>query len=379
MHSHKFLDPLLQSGLKVEPKAELEAAIRGLIDEGGGWIDFAQFMSAALYDPKFGYYSSQNSQIGGSPLSGSDFVTAPELTPAFGRALGNSVAQALEESQTQEIWEFGPGTGELARQLLEHLGDKVKKYTLVDLSGELRARQAATLHAYKDKVNWVSELPPTMQGVLIGNEVLDALPVNILKRQSGNWFEQGVTYSVQGELNQFEWALRATALRPPTEDGFTGDYLTEIHPQGVAFIQTLVKKFTRGVFFFIDYGFPEREYYHPQRYMGTLMCHYRHTSDDNPLLLVGHKDITAHVNFTASALAAQEVGADVLGYTSQAHFLINSGVLDGLESVESMQRSQALKLINEHEMGELFKVLILGVGVSFDPLGSQSGDRMHTL
>ena len=225
MHSHKFLDPLLQSGLKVEPKAELEAAIRGLIDEGGGWIDFAQFMSAALYDPKFGYYSSQNSQIGGSPLSGSDFVTAPELTPAFGRALGNSVAQALEESQTQEIWEFGPGTGELARQLLEHLGDKVKKYTLVDLSGELRARQAATLHAYKDKVNWVSELPPTMQGVLIGNEVLDALPVNILKRQSGNWFEQGVTYSVQGELNQFEWALRATALRPPTEDGFTGDYL----------------------------------------------------------------------------------------------------------------------------------------------------------
>jgi len=388
LHSHKFLDPLLQSGVKVEPKAELEAAIRGLIDEGGGWIDFAQFMSAALYDPKFGYYSSQNRQIGGSPLSGSDFVTAPELSPAFGHALGNSVAQALKESETEEIWEFGPGTGELARQLLEHLGDRVKRYTLIDVSGALRARQASTLDAYKDKVNWVSELPPAMQGVVIGNEVLDALPVNILRRQSGAWFEQGVTYSKCGDLYAFEWSLRATDLCPPTEEGFTGDYLTEIHLQGEAFIQTLVQKFTRGVFFFIDYGFPEREYYHPQRHMGTIMCHYRHTADDDPLVMVGHKDITSHVNFTATALAAQEAGADVLGYTSQAHFLINSGLLSGLQVIEgtqnelaelNKQRAQALKLINEHEMGELFKVLILGVGVSFDPLGTQSADRTHTL
>lgn len=380
MHSHKFLDPLPQSGLKVEPKTDLEASIRRLIDEGGGWIDFARFMSTALYDPKNGYYSSQNRQIGGSPASGSDFVTAPELTPSFGRALGNSVAQALEESQTDEIWEFGPGTGELARQLLEHLGERVKKYTLVDLSGELRERQVATLLPYRDKVRWVSELPPVMQGVVIGNEVLDAIPVNVLKRNAGVWFEQGVTYSQArtGPLG-LEWSLRETPLRPPIEDGFTGDYLTEIHPQAEAFIQTLVQKFKRGVFFFIDYGFGEREYYHPQRHMGTLMCHFRHTADDNPLVLVGHKDITAHVNFTGVALAAQEAGAEVLGYTSQAHFLINSGLLEGLEGVESTQRAPALKLINEHEMGELFKVLVLGVGVSFDPLGCERGDRTHTL
>lgn len=384
MHSHKFLDSLPQPDAKVEPKTDLEGLIRGLIDEGAGWIDFARFMSTALYEPKWGYYSSQNRQIGGKPSLGSDFVTAPELTPAFGRALGNSVEQALIQTQTDEIWEFGPGTGALAFQLLDYLGDKVKKYTLVDVSGELRARQRATLEVYKDKVSWVSELPPHMQGVLIGNEVLDAIPVNILKRISGTWFEQGVSYSnlsdsASAPLDSFTWAFKETSLRPPTEDGLVGDYLTEIHPQAQAFISTLVKKFSKGAFFFIDYGFPEREYYHPQRHMGTIMCHFRHTADDNPLVLVGHKDITAHVNFTAVALAAQEAGAEVLGYTSQAHFLINSGLLEGLDRADREQRAAALKLINEHEMGELFKVLVLGVGVSFDPLGCQRGDRTHTL
>ena len=404
MHSHKFSDPLPQPATKVEVKTELEASIRSLIDEAGGWIDFERFMSAALYDPKWGYYSSQNTQIGADPGSGSDFVTAPMLSPAFGRALAKSVAQALEESGTDEIWEFGPGTGELARQLLEHLGGKLRKYTLVDVSGELKARQSATLKPYMDKVNWVSELPQQMQGVLIGNEVLDALPVRLLKRRSGVWFELGVTYSAhkgrseggseggadssqaRAEVNTsdgvgttFEWANKQTELRPPIEVGMVGDYLTEIHPQGEAFVETLVKKFKRGVFFLIDYGFPEKEYYHPQRHMGTLMCHLRHRADDNPLVMVGHKDITAHVNFTGAALAAQNAGAQVLGYTSQAHFLINSGLLEGLDRVVSAERAPALKLINEHEMGELFKVLVVGVGVSFDPIGCLRGDRTHTL
>jgi SAM-dependent MidA family methyltransferase len=404
LHSHKFSDPLPQPATKVEVKTELEASIRSLIDEAGGWIDFEGFMSAALYDPKWGYYSSQNTQIGADPGSGSDFVTAPMLSPAFGRALAKSVAQALEESGTDEIWEFGPGTGELARQLLEHLGGKLRKYTLVDVSGELKARQSATLQPYKDKVHWVSELPQQMQGVLIGNEVLDALPVKLLKRRSGVWFEQGVTYSAhkgrsesgseggadssqaRAEVNtsdgvgtSFEWAYKQTDLRPPIEEGLVGDYLTEIHPQGEAFVETLVKKFKRGVFFLIDYGFPEKEYYHPQRHMGTLMCHLRHRADDNPLVMVGHKDITAHVNFTGAALAAQNAGAQVLGYTSQAHFLINSGLLEGLDRVLSAERAPALKLINEHEMGELFKVLVVGVGVSFDPIGCLRGDRTHTL
>ena len=401
MHSHKLLNPLAHAGLKVPPKLELEASIRRVIDEAGGWIDFARFMSLALYDPESGYYSAQSQQIGESALTQSDFVTAPQLTSAFGRALSVSVGEALENTQTDEVWEFGPGTGELAAQLLRTLGSKISKYNLVELSGTLQVRQRKRLSAYADKVNWVSELPSFMRGVVIGNEVLDALPVNVLKRVDGVWYEQGVCWKQNaGEHGAFEWVGRETALRPPIEKGFTGDYLTEIHPQAQALIKTLVQRMSgelryvpgnepssesgnkekaKGAMIFLDYGFPEAEYDHPHRHMGTLMCHLRHVADDNPLALVGHKDITAHVDFTGVALAAQEAGANVLGYTSQANFLLNTGFLDALEDADQSERAKALKVIHEHEMGELFKVLVLGVGVSWDPLGCVRGDRTHTL
>jgi len=397
LHSHKLLNPLAHSGLKVPLKLELEASIRRVIDEAGGWIDFARFMSLALYDPVSGYYSAQSQQIGDSASTQSDFVTAPELTAAFGRALSVSVGEALEQTQTDEVWEFGPGTGELAAQLLQSLGSKVSKYNLVELSGALQARQRKRLSAYADKVRWVSELPHFMRGVVIGNEILDALPVNVLKRVHGVWYEQGVCWRQdEGGNGAFQWEGRETSLRPPCEEGFTGDYLTEIHPQAEAFVQTLVQRMqgerltesgnesgakekSKGAIIFLDYGFPEAEYYHPQRHMGTLMCHLRHTADDNPLVLVGHKDITAHVDFTGVALAAQEAGANVLGYTSQANFLLNTGFLDALVDADMSERANALKVIHEHEMGELFKVLILGVGVSWDPLGCAIGDRTHTL
>lgn len=380
MHSHQFSQPLHANGQKLQAKSELVALIRGLIDEAEGWIDFSTFMSEALYNPQFGYYSSQNTQIGYSAQRGSDFVTAPELSEDFGRALARSVAQALEESQTDEVWEFGPGTGALAHQLLRHLGDRIKRYHLVELSGGLRARQAQTLDRFKDKVQWCNHLAQSMQGVVIGNEVLDAMPVKLLKRVGGVWYEQGVTYthSEGGDL-QFVWSTRPTHLSAPVHVPPGADYVTEIHPQTHAFMQTLVKAFTRGVFFFIDYGFPEREYYHPQRHMGTVMCHWRHRADDDPLSDVGHKDITAHVDFTGAALSAQEAGAQVLGYTSQANFLINSGLLEGLDGQSLQNKSNILKLINEHEMGELFKVLVIGVGVDFEPLGCVGADRMHTL
>jgi len=387
LYSHKFSNPAVQSDLKPAPKTELEGVIRRVIDEAGGWIDFANFMDLALYDPKLGYYSSQNQQIGYSPLSGSDFVTAPVLTKAFAKALAVSVREALDKTQTQEIWEFGPGTGVLASQLLESLGDRISKYNLVEVSGGLRARQSAVLSAYADKVNWVSELPEVMNGVVIGNEVLDAIPVNIIKRIDGIWYEQGVCLSeglggTQVEGNKtavLGWAGRLTDLRPPSQEGLTGDYLTEVHPRAEAFVQTLVNRLEVGAMFFLDYGFPEREYYHPQRHMGTLMCHLRHVADDNPLVFVGHKDITTHVNFTGIALAAQECGANVLGYTSQAHFLLNNGFLDFLEDADLSERARALKLIHEHEMGELFKVLIIGLGSVWDPIGCLRGDRTHTL
>jgi SAM-dependent MidA family methyltransferase len=175
------------------------------------------------------------------------------------------------------------------------------------------------------------------------------------------------------------WSDRPTDLRPPVPIDGEHDYLTEIHPQAEAFVRTLAERMERGAAFLIDYGFPEREYYHPQRHMGTLMCHQGHQSDPDPLAAVGTKDITAHVNFTGVALAGQEAGLSVLGYTSQARFLINSGLVELLEGASLPERAMAQKLLTEHEMGELFKVLALGVGEPWEPLGFAQGDRTHTL
>ena len=224
---------------------------------------------------------------------------------------------------------------------------------------------------------WAERLPEAMEGVVVGNEVLDAMPVQLLHRRAGAWHERGVALDAHGA---FAWSDRPTALRPPVEIAGTHDYLTEIHPQAEAFVRTLAAHLARGVAFLIDYGFGEDEYYHPQRHMGTLVCHRAHQVDPDPLADVGAKDITAHVNFTAMALAAQQAGLQVLGYTTQAHFLINCGLLSKLELLAQAPRAQAAKLIMEHEMGELFKVLALGAGgAAWQPLGFAQGDRTHRL
>jgi len=214
---------------------------------------------------------------------------------------------------------------------------------------------------------------------VLGNEVLDAMPVQLLVRKSGVWHERGVTIR-NGEL-LFE--DRPSPLRPPVDVEGPHDYLTEIHPQAQAFVATLAERLVRGAAFFLDYGFPESEYYHPQRHMGTLMCHQGHVADVNPLLDVGRKDITAHVNFTAVALAAQDAGLICLGYTSQARFLMNCGLLQKLEHTTPAARGQAQKFITEHEMGELFKVIGIATNgpgeVPWEALGFSGGDRSHTL
>ena len=235
----------------------LQAHIAQAIDRAGGWIGFDRFMELALYTPGLGYYANERPKFGTLPQSGSDFVTAPEMTPLFGQ------------------------------------------------TGSLRARQQALLTAHEGKVHWVDALPDTFAGVIVGNEVLDAMPVKLLARHGGAldgvWHERGV--AVQEGV--FAWADRPTALRPPVEIEGPHDYLTEIHPQAEAFIRTLGDRLVRGAAFFMDYGFGESEYYHPQRHMGTVMCHRAHQSDPNPLVDVGLKDITVHVNFTGVALAAQ--------------------------------------------------------------------------
>ena len=216
-----------------------------------------------------------------------------------------------------------------------------------------------------------------MRGVVLGNEVLDAMPVKLLARLNGVWHERGVAL----HEGRFSYADSPTGLRPPLEVAGSHDYVTEIHPQAEGFMRTLADRLEAGAVFLLDYGFPEHEYYHPQRSMGTVMCHRAHLLDADPLVDVGEKDITAHVNFTGIALAGQEAGLDVLGYTSQGRFLLNCGLLDGLENARLIERSMAQKLVNEHEMGELFKVMAFGAKGQpvWMPLGFAAGDRMHTL
>jgi SAM-dependent MidA family methyltransferase len=355
--------------------ARLQQRVHAAIGQAGGWLPFDRFMAMALYEPGLGYYASGRQLFGRMPSSGSDFVTAPELSPLFGRTLARQVAQALDAAQADEVYEFGAGSGALALQLMDALGPRVRRYSIIDLSGPLRQRQSSALAALGDRVRWLDQLPQQMRGVVIGNEVLDAMPVQLLHWDGQQWWERGVA-SVDGAL---AWGDRPTAQRPPLEGTFAPGAVTEIHPQAEAFVRTLAERLVQGAALFIDYGFPESEYYHPQRSGGTLMCHRTHQSDADPLLDVGEKDITAHVNFSAIALAAQDAGMDVLGYTSQARFLINCGLPELLQGADLRTLAHAQKLITEHEMGELFKVLALGRGIALEPLGFAAGDRMHTL
>lgn len=374
----------------------LTSPLVGLIQQSladhQGWMGFDEFMAQALYTPGLGYYANDSLKFGALPyreeggerVAGSDFVTAPELSPLFGRTVAAQIAQALQVTGTNEVWEFGAGSGALALQVLDALaalGGPVPQYRIVDLSGSLRARQQVKLSKYADQVQWVTALPTSIQGVILGNEVLDAMPVKLLARVKGVWFERGVVQAphTDGETPGFAWEDRPTDLHPPLEIEGEHDYLTEIHPQGEAFIGTLADKLTVGAIFLIDYGFPESEYYHPQRHMGTVMCHLGHRADPDPLVLVGMKDITAHVNFTGVAVAAQDAGLEVLGYTSQAHFLMNCGLIEHMEAADLPTRVQAQKLLMEHEMGEFFKVIGLCKGEPWAAMGFSRGDRTHRL
>ena len=362
---------------------ELVALIQQAIVQAGGWLAFDRFMALALYAPTLGYYAGPSPKFGRMPESGSDFVTAPEMSPYFGRALAVQVAQALQACDSDLVIEFGAGSGALAEQLIEALdaradpGASIVRYHIVELSAALRWRQQQRLARLGDRVQWLSAWPEAIHGVVLGNEVLDAMPVQLLHFDGAQWFERGVARDDAGA--GLVWRDRPTTLRPPHDGAFVPGTVTEIHPQALAWTTTLAQRLRRGVALLIDYGFPQAEYYHPQRVGGTLMCHRAHRADADPLSDVGLKDITAHVDFSAIALAAQDAGCEVIGYTSQARFLINCGLLALLEPATLAQRAMAQKLITEHEMGELFKVLALARGCAFEPLGFVAGDRSHRL
>lgn len=381
------------------------------IRERGGWMRFERFMELALYAPGLGYYSGGRRVIGTGPQDGSDFVTAPELTPIFGQVVATQLRQALDATGTHEIWEFGAGTGALAEQLLGELGERITRYTIVDLSGTLRDRQHQRLQkehpSLVHKVVWADSLPDTLEGVIVGNEVLDAMPVHLMSWDGQRWLERGVGLAgpegapetapgaapadAADTAPRFVWLDRPApeGVRPPTERAdseYVPGTVTETHGQAEAFVATLAERMTRGAAFFLDYGFPEGEYYHPQRTGGTLMCHHLHQSDPDPLVKVGEKDITSHVNFTGIALAGQEAGWEVLGYTSQGRFLTNCGLGEALARTAEASTAEQFKargamqmLLAEHEMGELFKVIGFVKGPWFEAIGFAHGDRTHTL
>ena len=371
--------------------AALTGLLRGEIGAAGGWLPFERFMALALYAPGLGYYARPRPLFGSAPATGSDFVTAPELSPLFGRALARQLAQVLDGfgagpgTAGAEVFEFGAGSGALAEQLLDALdalGVPPCRYAIVEVSAALRARQQARLARFGPRVRWLEAWPERIEGVVVGNEVLDAMPVTLLAFDGTRWLERGVAWRDDAAGGRFAWDDRPTALAPPAPGPFPPGYVTELHRQAQAFVRTLAGVLVRGAAFLIDYGFPEAEYYLPARSGGTLMCHRAHRADPDPLADVGGKDITSHLDFSALALAAQDEGLQVVGYTSQARFLMNCGLLELMAGADLRARAAAQKLLTEHEMGELFKVLGLARDVDFGragPLGFAAGDRTHTL
>lgn len=368
----------------------LSGRIRDAIEAAGGWIGFDRFMAMALHEPGLGYYSGASAKFGAA----GDFVTAPEISPLFGRTLARQASQVLG-SLEGDVLELGPGTGRLAADLLaglEAAGRLPRRYLLLDLSADLRARQLATLEAQvphlMDRVRWIDCLPDLIEGVVVANEVLDAVPVHLVAWSPEAARERGVTATHEG----FSWEDRPIAaaglrdavaeLNPPPP----APYVSEFGLQARALVATLAARLERGVMLFVDYGFGRREYYHPQRAAGTLMCHSRHRAHHDPFHLPGLQDITAHVDFTAVAEAAVEAGATLLGYTTQARFLVNCGITSLLEAADPARAAgylplaaQAQRLLSPAEMGELFKVMALGRGFPARLTGFAAGDLSRLL
>lgn len=364
----------------------LQLVIAGEIAQQSGAITFARFMELALYAPRLGYYSGGAAKLGRD----GDFTTAPEISALFGATVARAAASIIAQS-APNILEFGAGTGKLARDVLTALaldGVRVDSYAIVELSGELRARQQEALKDFP-QVRWLDGFPASFSGVVLGNEVLDAMPVELVTKTPDGWRQVMVTI----DNGRFVFADRAPdaalaahiARQIPDAEHLDIGYLTEVHPVAAGFMATLAHMMQTGAAILFDYGFPGHEYYVDDRSGGTLMCHYRHHAHPDPFYLPGLQDITAHVDFTAMAVAAQDAGMEVLGYMSQAAFLLGAGIselllrTDPADAMNYLPQANAVqKLVSPAEMGELFKVLVVGKGVAL-PERIAETDRSHRL
>ncbi|MDP1527072.1 MAG: SAM-dependent methyltransferase [Rhodocyclaceae bacterium] len=371
---------------------ELSACITAAILNASGWLPFVDYMDMALHLPGLGYYAGGSLKFGAA----GDFVTAPELTPLFGQALAPQVAQILDAcavSPAPTLLEVGAGSGRLAADLLlalEGLDRLPERYAILELSGELRARQQQTIAAaaphLAPRVVWLDALPEHFTGCVIANELLDALPTHAVAWREAGLMERGVVMTDAG----FDWAERpahgalAAAMASLPVD--TAPFVSEVSLATRHWVSEWGHRLVQGALLLIDYGLPRHELYHPQRNQGTLRCHYRQRAHDHLFWWPGLSDITSHVDFTAVAEAGFDAGLDVLGYTSQSSFLINCGLGELLMARQAAGGEQALRangavqtLIAPGEMGELFKVIALGRGVDVPLLGFARGDRRHAL
>ena len=372
------------------PDPSALAASRALLDRisaelavHSNWITFARYMELALYEPRLGYYSGGNALLG---VTG-DFVTAPEISPLFARTLARQVAQLLEPGDA--VLEFGAGSGALAEELLRalsELGCGEPSYLILETSPGLRARQRDRLGA---RAQWIDQLPQGFRGVMLANEVVDAMPVHAVAWTENGIVERGVCAN-EGELAWCERPAQADVLALAREIDVTVSpsvrYESEVSLAAPGWMRAVAESLARGALVVIDYGFPRHEYYHPQRSSGTLMCHYRHRAHGDPFYLPGLQDITAHVDFSALAGSACAAGLEVLGFAGQAQFLVNCGITELMADVDASDvrryaplAAAANRLLSPAEMGELFKVLVVGREVNHPVLGFASGDRAHVL
>ncbi len=371
-----------------EHSARLCEFIRRDIATRSGWIPFARYMELALYAPGLGYYTAGARKFG----EAGDFVTAPELSPLFGRTLARQAAEIMAAS-APHILELGAGSGKLAVDLLGELGklgSLPDGYAILEVSADLRERQQALLRErlphLAERVRWLDALPEKFSGAVVANEVLDALPVHLVHWRDSALTERGVAIGDNGFIWQerpiADPALLHAAQQISVPDGYVG----EICLAARGLVNSLAGCLEQGALLFIDYGFGAREFYHPQRSGGTLMCHYRHHAHGDPFHLPGLQDITAHVNFTDIAECGIDAGLELLGYTSQAFFLLNCGIADLLKDTppENLREylplsAQLQKLTSPAEMGELFKVMALGKGIAEPLCGFARGDLTRTL
>ena len=364
------------------------AHLKHQILKQGGWISFADYMQMALYTPHLGYYSGDANKFGHS----GDFVTAPEISPLFAGSVANQISQVLNHC-CGDVLELGAGTGKLAIGILQTLGELGQlpgHYYILDVSANLRERQRQILRESLpdevfSRVCWLDALPDTFTGVVVGNEVLDAIPVHVVHWQNGQWLERGVADAQ--ELAWQDKPLQDLSLVQDIDTSQLPDgYVTEVCPDGRGLVASLANMLQQGLILLVDYGFSAREYYHPQRSQGTLMCHFQHYAHDDPFVYPGLQDITAHVNFTAMAETGLVHGLSCAGYTSQAQFLMNCGILQMLETISPEDSARYLpmvsavqKLLSPAEMGELFKVVALSKGLELPLVGFTNGDKRHQL